>query len=275
LTAGLIWTIPAFTAALLSGQSQSSGFSILQQALGSFAGASQMFAQFGAANRQSGAAASNRADIADIRAHAAGAGGAQTASGLAAQPMAPQADVDRFQPAGAGAATSTNVAATGGATAGIGVTTGSNRTGPTLYDNGLTNQPQRSFPIQGAPAGGGDLAPVNPSTGMQYEPAAASTGGNNSLYDKSYDQIARMNRGEFMTAMRNSDYQYLSDEQRRAVAQFHAGDAQQVLGEQADHSNEVAELNRAYGTSGLAQAAPRDIGQPSAVQVRMSNPDRL
>jgi type IV secretion system protein TrbL len=51
LAAGLIWTIPAFTASLLTGQSQSSGAALLQQAAASFAGAAQMFGQFGAANR--------------------------------------------------------------------------------------------------------------------------------------------------------------------------------------------------------------------------------
>jgi hypothetical protein len=36
-----------------------------------------------------------------------------------------------------------------------------------------------------------------------------------------------------------------------------------------------AQLNYAFAMSALAQAAPRDIGQPSAVQVRLSNPDKL
>ena len=35
------------------------------------------------------------------------------------------------------------------------------------------------------------------------------------------------------------------------------------------------ELSAAYALSGLTQAAPHEIGAPSAVQVRLSNPDRL
>ena len=38
---------------------------------------------------------------------------------------------------------------------------------------------------------------------------------------------------------------------------------------------EEAERLRGYAMGSLAQGMPRDIGQPSAVQVRISNPDKL
>jgi len=274
LTMGLIWTIPAFTAALLSGQSQSSGFAILQQALGSFAGAAQMMSQFGAAKHSAGAAKHERAQMAEINgAHAAGAGGAYNASGYTSQTMAPGGQVDHFKHVGAsgGGGASGN----GGAVGGIGVHTGSGSGSAQLINHTSIGTPgQQSFPSGGAYGGSGS-GPVNPSTGMSYDPGFTSGSGGENLYNKSVGDIRRMDAGEFQAAFANTDYSLLDKKQQEAVNEFHSQEASQLLGDKADASDRSADLNRAYGLSGLAQVAQREIGQPSAVQARISNPDKL
>jgi type IV secretion system protein TrbL len=248
LTAGLLWTIPAFTAALLSGQSQSSGAAILQQAMGSFAGAAQAFAQFGAAKQAGEQASASRAEMQDIQAHAQGAGGAANAGALVQQDMASPRSVDaQFAPAGT---------QNGGAMSNIGVNTGGG-SAPNIY-NALLPSPL-----------------VNPKTGMSLAPSlGGGPSGGFSLENLGADQIQAMPSGEFRSAFQNTDYNNLSVAQQDAIAKFHASDAREVLASQTQRFDEGERFGEAYGLGGLASAAPRDIGQPSAVQVRTSNPDR-
>ena len=256
LTLGLIWTIPAFTAALLSGQSQSSGFAILSQAMGSFAGAAQAFAQFGAAKGSAADAASNRQAMHDVQAHTAGAGGANNASALTAQTMSSGRNVDS-QLASAG----------GGALNGIGV--GTSGTAGTLNITSV-NGPQL------AAGGVAGSVPFNPTTGMAYSGIGGGNGASSqSLYRSSPDDIRAMSSGEFQERMQSTDWSRLNDKQQEAIMEYHPQEAQQSFADRAQRDDQNAALNTAYGLNGLTQAAPREIGQPSAVQVRISSPDRL
>jgi type IV secretion system protein TrbL len=251
LAAGVIWTIPAFTAALLTGQSQSSGSAILQQAIGSMAGAAQMFSQFGAAGR---ALADGRqgSDAVD------GAHGGAGALGAGSQTMSPAQSHDSFAPdASAAAATSgTMVAGGGGALGNIGHSPTLSQ-GPNLYNNALT-----------------DDGPVNPRTGMSYSdpiPVGAGSG----LISSTPAQISTMTPGEFREQYRNTNAGDLSEQQRNAIEEFHYQDARELDGERFEADRERARMSMAYGLSGAAQAASRDIGAPTAVQVRVSDPDKL
>ncbi|MBD5635260.1 MAG: type IV secretion system protein, partial [Candidatus Eremiobacteraeota bacterium] len=230
LTAGLLWTIPAFTAALLSGQSQSSGAAILQQTLGSFAGATQAFAQFGAARHAGTAASAERAAMQDVQAHAAGAGGAANASALVSQVQSPARNVDAsFASGGAQNAAAQN----GGAMGGIGVGTGNGSSGPTMWDGLLPQQ----F--------------VNPKNGQSFAPSyAGSSGGGFSLEGLRPGQIQAMPSAEFRTAMQNPDYARLDDSQRHAIAEYHASDAREILASRLERDSDGERFGNAFGMQG-------------------------
>jgi type IV secretion system protein TrbL len=253
LVAGVIWTIPAFTAALLTGQSQSSGAAILQQGLSSLAGAAQLFSQFGNAARS--LADSRQGSGNENGASQAGSGSLGGGSlGAGSQTMSPAQSHDSFAPNGSPAAGMPS--ANGGALGGIGAAAPLQQ-GPAFYDTALSQS-----------------GPLNPSTGMSYDNAIPGTSGGR-LTSSTPEQISAMSPGDFREQYRNTNFSDLSGEQRKAIAANHRDDAQAVDHERADSDRERARMAMAYGLSGAAQAAPRDIGQPSAVQVRLSNPDKL
>jgi type IV secretion system protein TrbL len=232
LTAGMVWTIPAFTAALMSGQSQSSGSAVLQQAMSSMAGSAQMFAQLNAAKRQDHDSQNARGHERDMAARANGA--------VASNGPLPSGDSPRHEiipPPGAG---SGNIS-TGGSASNFGA------------------------------------IPINPRTGMPY--GAADGGPQNdsgrSLAGMSKQQLQNTSTAEFNERLANTNLKDLNHQDWVNIAETHRADAQKALGDRADRAAEGAALNLAYGLGGLAQAAPRDIGQPAAVQVRLSNPDKL
>lgn len=265
LVLGLLWTIPAFTAGILSGQSQSSGSAILSQAVGAFSGAAQALAQFGAANRSGADAASNREAMRDIQqAHTAGAGGATNAGALAQQAMSPGKNVDA-QMGGSG----------GGATGGIGVNTPVGSTG-SIYENSLANGAMPPFASVGGQRNGYSAPiPLNPAGGSPFGSGGGAQNSGRSLYDTAPGEIGKMNSGTFRERMQNTEWTLLSPDQQSEVMAYHRDDAEAVLQSRIQRDDESAAFNRAYGLGGLAQAAPRDIGQPTAVQVRTSNPDRV
>ncbi|MBD5633652.1 MAG: hypothetical protein IAI49_04150 [Candidatus Eremiobacteraeota bacterium] len=67
----------------------------------------------------------------------------------------------------------------------------------------------------------------------------------------------------------------MDDSQRHAIAEYHASDARDILASRLERDSDGERFGNAFGMQGLAATAPRDIGQPSAVQVRTSNPDRV
>ncbi|MBD5657554.1 MAG: type IV secretion system protein [Candidatus Eremiobacteraeota bacterium] len=262
LTLGLLWTIPAFTAAILTGQSQSSGAAILSQAMGSFAGAAQAMAQLGAARSAGAEAASSRQQAHDVQAHAPGAGGAQSASALTQQNMGAQ-PVNSDQHFGVPEQS------------GIGVNMPAGTSG-SIYNNAYTNGGS-------ALSGGGGPTPINPRNGMSYASlgggggsGSGSKGSGPSLIGVDAKDYAGMSRGEFRERFGNTpDYRLLDDESKQQMYQYHAADMEDMLNTRADRADQTAQMNTAYGLGGLAAVSPRDIGQPSAVQVRTSNPDKV
>ncbi len=261
LTLGLVWTIPAFSAAILSGQSQSSGSAILSQAMGSFAGAAQAMAQFGQARNAGADAASSRHQMQEAQAHAPGAGGAQNASALIGQNMAAaHANTDQQFAAGAG-----------GATSQIGVNMPAGNIG-SVYNNGFTNG---GTALTSGVGGGG---PMNPRNGMLFAPPTGSTGdgGGRSLNGVDPRAIPGMSHGEIQERIANTgDLNLVDPNTMKEVYAYHADDVEAVMAQRAARDDSTAQLNTAYGLGGLAAVAPRDIGQPSAVQVRASNPDKV
>ena len=93
-----------------------------------------------------------------------------------------------------------------------------------------------------------------------------------------------MQAPQFRRALEASDLSYLDETQRSAVmdnGELRAA-SMKVLDSKAEDARADAEaartnaeLARAYGLSALAQGAPCDIGQASAVQLRTGSPDRL
>jgi hypothetical protein len=237
LTAGMVWTIPAFAAALMSGQSQSSGSAVLQQALSSMAGSAQVFAQLNAAGRRQHDAQGDRGHQREAAAFAPGMTGVSESN---AEPHLNEQPRREIIPPPAGGSGPISV-------------------GSRARSSGASFAP-RMNPVTGAPYDASD------GPGSQSGPSLAGL---------SAGQLTSMSSAEFKERFANTQFEYLTDQDRKAIGTSHAEGAQQVLGDHTGRAAEGAALNGAYGLSLLAQAAPRDIGQPAAVQVRLSNPDKL
>ncbi|HTJ27567.1 MAG TPA: type IV secretion system protein [Candidatus Limnocylindria bacterium] len=265
--AALVWTIPGFAASFLTGQSNASGAAVLQQTLGAVAGSAQMMAQMA----NSGAHLQNAAR--DLRGADVGRG---PASRSANEQMAPAAAVpgggtQSFQPAGASAG------------AGAGESGAANGVTDALQ---MTSQPQRitvqspdvltpSAPPALTRGRSEVLSPLGERMDTGTAPAAAS--GGRSLQEMTPAEIRNLPATEARRLAASGNAERLSAEQQAGLREneaFVTAYREAKVGD-AVREERSAELAAAYGLGGLAQAAPHEVGTPTAVEVRLGNPDRL
>ena len=274
IAAALIWTIPGFAASFLTGQSSVSGSAVLQQAASTFAGASQAMAQLGSAKSSQSVMNSNRSSAAELsnQQH-----GNRSAGHLVNETMGNPTNGQSFAPGAQVAASATS--GSGGAAGNVGVNTGS---GNVTISSSDTGRPTSISETQSTPS----LPPPpprNPQTGLPMpQPvniAASSATGGRSLEGRGAESIRAMGNdiGAFKRDLSQTNFSRLTNEERSAIAAdsglSHA--ALETFGSSFANANQNRDLANAYAVSGIAQAAPRDIGQPTAVQVRISNPDKL
>jgi hypothetical protein len=123
--------------------------------------------------------------------------------------------------------------------------------------------------------------PVQPTTvlssngqpmGMQI---GAQSGGP-SLEGVKFSDLKQMNQNDILSRLPNTTWSNLDDaSQRWLVQQGYGQNAVDSFGAKANADSVQAELAEGYALSGLSQAVIRDVGPPTAVQVRISAPDKL
>jgi hypothetical protein len=90
------------------------------------------------------------------------------------------------------------------------------------------------------------------------------------------DELSKMSRKDVENALSSTDFTKVSEESMKWLIQNNFGnDALGKAGDKANYDSVQAELAEGYALSGLSQAVIRDVGAPTAVQVRISAPDKL
>ena len=278
IAAALIWTIPGFAASFLTGQSSVSGSAVLQQAASTFAGASQTMAQLSSAKSSQNAMNSSRSKAAEISNRRESEQSNRSPGQLVSEPMASNANGQTFAPAAPSTASATG--GSGGAAGNLGVNTGSGNVNVSVDANsGRPTSLSETQPTQSLPP----PPPRNPQTGLpMQQPVSIGTAsgiGGRSLEGRGAQGISAMRNdiGGFKRDLSQTDFSKLTDRERDAIARDPSlsNAALETFGNSFASAQQNRDFANAYALSGIAQAAPRDIGQPTAVQVRLSNPDKL
>lgn len=154
-------------------------------------------------------------------------------------------------------------------------------------NNGATADPMRmsasqSRPAAAAPPSVAAQAPpgFTGAQGQNLDPGSSAFGergnGGKSLNDYTPQQLKTMSGAELRQAAQNTDARDVRAEALQALAANpNASDVRNVFERRAEERETAAALSEGFGLSALAQAVPRDVGQPTAVQVRIGNPDKV
>jgi hypothetical protein len=88
--------------------------------------------------------------------------------------------------------------------------------------------------------------------------------------------LSQMSRKDIDTALQSTNWSQLDEDTKQWLLDNDFGsDSLKTFSDKANSDTVQAELAEGYALSGLSQAVPRDVGPPTAVQVRISAPDKL
>jgi hypothetical protein len=123
--------------------------------------------------------------------------------------------------------------------------------------------------------------PVQPTTvlssnGQPMGVQLGSSGDGSRLDGLRPGDLSQMSRKDIDDALPSTDLSKVSEESKRWLIENNfANDALKEFSDKGNSDSVQAELAEGYALSGLSQAVIRDVGPPTAVQVRISAPDKL